>query len=45
LGQLILRPHYWEKTEHGLHLVQRVPAPRGASESQQELVATKVVAR
>ena len=24
LYQLITKPHYWEKTEHGLHLVQKI---------------------
>lgn len=27
LGQLILRPHYWEKTDHGLGPVQPAPGP------------------
>ena len=22
LGELILRPHHWHKTEHGLHLAE-----------------------
>ncbi len=31
LFQLIVKPHYWEKTEHGLHLGKNVEAPDFAS--------------
>jgi cellulose synthase/poly-beta-1,6-N-acetylglucosamine synthase-like glycosyltransferase len=30
LHQLITKPHYWEKTVHGLHLTQHPPAPAEA---------------
>jgi cellulose synthase/poly-beta-1,6-N-acetylglucosamine synthase-like glycosyltransferase len=28
LQQLILKPHYWEKTQHGLHLLSAGPLPK-----------------
>ena len=29
LWQLIRNPHYWEKTQHGLHLAEPAPSPAG----------------
>src|SRR6266516_2667920 len=38
LFQLIVKPHYWEKTQHGLHLRGNVPMPNFALLHTQSLV-------
>ncbi len=38
LFQLIFKPHYWEKTQHGLHLPQ-LTAPAGEEKTQHGLLA------
>jgi cellulose synthase/poly-beta-1,6-N-acetylglucosamine synthase-like glycosyltransferase/glycosyltransferase involved in cell wall biosynthesis/O-antigen/teichoic acid export membrane protein len=39
--QLLVKPHYWEKTQHGLH-IQGAPAPRVKEEVVAEPVAQPV---